>query len=50
MYKVTITHNDGKRQVIDPFPNKDFDLYVLTRLIDKCEIKSFSMRWSDKEL
>ena len=49
MYKVTITHNNGKRQVIDPFPNKDFDLYVLTRLIDKCEIKSFSMRLSNKE-
>ena len=50
MYIATITHNNGKRQVIDPFPNKNYDFYVLTRLIDKSEIKSFSIRRSNKNL
>lgn len=49
MYKVTITHNNGKRQVIEPFPTENLDLYSLTRCLDRCEIKSFSVRLSDKE-
>ena len=49
MYKATITVWNGKRKVIDPFPNEDVDLYTLMRLLDKCEIKGFSMRLSNKK-
>ena len=49
MYKVIVTDNNGKRQVIDPFPTENLDLYGLARCLDKCKIKSFSVRLSDKE-
>lgn len=47
MYKVTITFNNGKRQVINNFPTETMDFYTLTRAIDKCEIQSFSVRLAD---
>lgn len=48
MYKVTITHYSGKREIIDPFPTDQIDFYGLIRLIDKCEIKSYSVCLSKK--
>lgn len=39
-FRVTITLNNGKREIhrhITP------DIYALTRMVEKCEIKSFSI-------
>lgn len=44
MYRVTLTLNDGKREIHRHYtPN----IYGLTRLVDKCEIKSFSISLDD---
>ena len=42
MYKVTITHIDGHRQVLKE--DDDWDFYLLTRMLDKCQIKAFSVQ------
>lgn len=41
MYKVTICRNDGKKQTLKE--SDDWDFYGLTRALDKCEIKSFTV-------
>lgn len=49
MYKVTITFEGGKRMIFDPFPTDDgFDFYGLQSMLDKCVIKSYSVRLSTK--
>lgn len=40
IYKVTICHNNGKRQILK---DDDFDFGGLLRAVEKCEIKSFSV-------
>lgn len=40
IYRVTLTLNNGKREIHRHYTP---DLYALTRLVDKCEIKSFSL-------
>ena len=41
MYKVTLTLNSGQRQVLKE--DDDWDFYMLTRALDKCEIKAFTV-------
>lgn len=44
MYKITITLNDGTIQVTE---DSSPDFYLLTRAIDKCQIKAFTVTLSD---
>jgi hypothetical protein len=41
IYKVTICHNNGKRQTLKE--SDDWDFGGLLRAVEKCEIKSFSV-------
>jgi hypothetical protein len=41
MYKVTLTHNNGKTEVLPK--DTDWDFYGLQRMLDKCEIKAFKV-------
>lgn len=38
-YKIIITPPEGRRQLL----KEDVDFYELTRMLDKCEIKSFKV-------
>lgn len=40
-YKVTLTYNNGKTEVLSA--EIEWDFYGLTRMLDKCEIKAFKV-------
>lgn len=40
-YKVTLTYNNGKTEVLSA--ETEWDFYRLTRMLDKCEIKAFKV-------
>ena len=41
-YIATLTLPDGKKEILGE--NEDWDVVALFRLLDKCEIKSFSIK------
>ena len=41
MYKVTLTHSNGTKEVLPK--GTDWDFYGLQRMLDKCEIKAFKV-------